>query len=203
MRAPTQVRQAFSSPDWLYEIKFDGYRCMAGIEDGQAELRTKSGANCTHWYPEVAEVLATLPGGPHVIDGEACVLDEWGRSDFNRLEARSKRRKWYAGADQVTLCAFDLLVLDGQRVIDRPLTQRKALLRELLARLPKAEVMYVGDLDADAGLFNQVVMQLKLEGFMAKRRASRYQPGVVSEDWLKIKRPGWQEGRRWKGKKAG
>lgn len=197
MLAPEILRAPFTSDDWLYEIKFDGYRCLAGIEGGQAELRTKSGADCTRWFPEVAAALARLPGGPHVIDGEACVLDDLGRSDFNRLQARARRRRAYPGCDPVTLCAFDLLVYEGERVMGRPLVERKALLQQLLASLPKNGVLYVSDLPADAALFHQVVHGLKLEGVVAKRRASTYQPGVRSADWVKIKRPGWQEGRTW------
>jgi bifunctional non-homologous end joining protein LigD len=81
----------FSSPDWLYEIKFDGYRCMAGIGSGVAELRTKNGTACTHWYPDIAQGLSKLPGGPHLIDGEACVLDDLGRSDFNQRKGAAVR----------------------------------------------------------------------------------------------------------------
>lgn len=190
MHAPETPRAPFTDPEWLYELKFDGYRCMAGIEDGQVQLRTKSGADCTKWFPEVVTALAKIPGGPHVIDGEACVLDEIGRSDFERLRTRASHRRWYPGCDQVTLCAFDILVHDGERVTGLPLVERKALLRQLLADVPKQCVLYVGDLPADESLFNPVVVGLELEGVMAKRRASTYQPGTRSYDWRKIKRKG-------------
>jgi len=194
----TQGGRPFSSPDWIYEIKYDGYRCMARAGGGQpTELRTKTGADCTIWYPEVADLLTMLPGGPHVIDGEACVLDEIGRSDFNRLQTRANRRRWYPGADQVTFCAFDLLYLDGRNVMRVPLLERKAMLRELLAPL-QGLLIFVGDYPAEADLFEKFVLGAKLEGFVAKRLLSPYQPGVISRDWLKIKRPGWQEGRKWK-----
>jgi bifunctional non-homologous end joining protein LigD len=188
--------KAFTDPQWLYEIKFDGYRTLAGA-GGNVQLRTKRGADCTRWYPEVAESLATLPGGPHVIDGEACVLDDIGRSDFNRLQERARRRCWYKDCDQVTLCAFDILVHNGHDVTQRPLVERKQLLQQLLAKVPKRVLLYVGDFSADAGLFDEVVLALRLEGFVAKRKASCYVPGARSPDWRKIKRPGWQEGRRW------
>ena len=64
-------------------------------------------------------------------------------------------------------------------------------------KVPKQVLLFVDDLPADAGLFHQVVIALQLEGFVAKRKASTYQPGARSPDWRKIKRPGWQEGRRW------
>jgi bifunctional non-homologous end joining protein LigD len=108
---------------------------MARVGGGQpTQLRTKSGADCTRWFPEIADLLAVLPGGPHVIDGEACVLDEIGRSDFERLQDRARRRRWYAGADQVTFCAFDLLYLDGRNLMAAPLVERKAMLRSCSRR---------------------------------------------------------------------
>lgn len=200
MQAPEQLGRPFTDPAWLYELKHDGYRCMAGIEDGRARLQTKSGADCTAWFPEIARALASLPGGPHIIDGEACVLDDQGVSDFNRLQERARKRKWYQSAPQVTLCAFDLLVMDGHNLMGLPLVDRKAMLEQLLSGVPKAAVLFVGDLPADAALFKAMVdAGLKIEGVMAKRRDSTYQPGVRSPAWRKIKRTGWQEGRKWKG----
>ena len=197
MRA-TEGGKPFTDPEWIYEVKYDGYRCMARLGGGYpAELRTKSGVECTKWFPEIVDLLAVLPGGPHVIDGEACVLDEIGRSDFERLQARARRRRWHAGADQVTFCAFDLLYLDGRNVMARPLFERKAMLQQLLEPL-KGLAVFVGDFPAEAGLFDQFVLGANLEGFVAKRVDSPYQPGVVSPDWRKVKRPGWQEDRTWR-----
>jgi bifunctional non-homologous end joining protein LigD len=197
MRA-TEGGRPFTHSEWVYEVKYDGYRCMARAGGGQAiELRTKSGVDCTAWFPEIADLLAVLPGGPHVIDGEACVLDEIGRCDFERLQARSRRRRWYAGADQVTYCAFDLLYSDGRNVMALPLAERKAMLLQLLAPL-KDLVVVVGDFPAETSLFDQVVLGTKLEGFVAKRLTSPYTPGAISPDWRKVKRPGWQEGRTWR-----
>jgi bifunctional non-homologous end joining protein LigD len=197
MRA-TEGGKPFTDPAWIYEVKYDGYRCMARAGGGEpTELRTKTGVDCTAWFPEIADLLAVLPGGPHVIDGEACVLDEIGRSDFERLQDRARRRRWFAGSDQVTYCAFDLLYLDGRNVMALELAERKAMLRQLLAPL-KGRLVIVGDFPAEVGLFDQVVLGAKLEGFVAKRLASPYVPGVISKDWRKVKRPGWQEGRTWR-----
>lgn len=199
MQAPQGLRNAFTDPDWLYELKFDGYRCMAGVDGGQVRLQTKAGGDCTAWFPEIADALAKLPGGPHVIDGEACVLDEHGVSDFNRLQERARKRRLYSGAPQVTLMAFDILMRDGRRVMDLPLVRRKQLLEELLAGQPRVHLLYVADLPADADVFKAMLAAgLKIEGVVAKRKTSTYQPGVRSADWVKIKRPGWQEGREWR-----
>jgi ATP-dependent DNA ligase len=199
MQAPEQLYQPFTSPDWLYELKFDGYRCMAGIDKDGVRLLTKAGRDCTKWYPEMVEALQRLPGGPHVIDGEACVLRPDGTSDFNLLQERAKRRRGYPGAPPVTLTAFDILVHDGRLTMNMPLIRRKELLKELLGSVPKVALMFVGHLDADANVFSAMVgVGLEIEGVMAKRRDGIYQPGVRSDSWRKIKRPGWREGRVWK-----
>jgi bifunctional non-homologous end joining protein LigD len=161
---------------------------------------TKAGRDCSAWFPEIGEALAQLPGGPHVIDGEACVLRPDGTSDFNLLQARARKRKPYPGGPLVTYCAFDLLVLDGHSVMGKPLVQRKAMLQDLLAGLPLREVMFVKDLPADANVFAAMVgAGLEIEGVVAKRKDSPYLPGVRSDHWRKIKRAGWQEGRSWRG----
>jgi bifunctional non-homologous end joining protein LigD len=199
MQAPDQLYKPFTSADWIYEIKYDGYRCLAGIEAGQVRLRTKALRDCTDWFPEIALALAAVPGGPHVIDGEACVLGEHGVSDFNRLQERARRRRRVSGAPAVTLCAFDLLQLHGQPTVTLPLEERKELLRELLAGVPRIHVLYVDHLPADAALFAAMVQAgLPIEGVMAKRRESPYLPGVRSDSWRKVKRPGWRDGRIWK-----
>lgn len=186
----------FTHSDWLYELMFDGYRCMVCVMGDDVQLRTKSGADCSRWYPEIVDALRGLPGGPHVIDAEACVLDDIGRSDFNRLHERAARRGWYSGCDSVTLCAFDLLIENGRNIMGLPLVERKARLQRLLAHAPG--VLFVADLPAEAELFAEAVEPLKLEGVVAKHRTSAYAPGVRSPHWLKIKRIGWQEGRRWR-----
>jgi bifunctional non-homologous end joining protein LigD len=212
MRAAEQPCLPFTADDWIYELKHDGYRTIAAIaaEDAgsdnpvldvaaRIDLFTKSGANCSKWFPEVLKALHEIPGGPHVIDGEACVLRPDGTSDFNEFQQRARRRRWYPGAPLVTLCVFDLLVYNGQSVMERPLIERKALLKDLVSPAPKSRILFVGDLPADAKLFEAMVAAgLQFEGVVAKRKDSIYTPGVRSPHWLKIKRPGWQEGREWR-----
>jgi len=182
---------AFGEPDWIYEIKFDGYRLMALIDGGHVELRSRQGADATRWFPELVDSLATLYGGPTILDGEVCVLDEAGRSDFDRLHDRARRRRWYAGADAVTFCVFDLLMVGGDELLQLPLLRRKTSLRRLL-KSPPAHVMPVGHFAAGEGaqIFQQAVIPLGLEGLCAKRTRSLYVPGARSPDWIKIKRAG-------------
>src|SRR6187431_2404743 len=106
-----EERHPFDHPDWLFEIKYDGYRVLATTGE-EARLTTRRGANATAWFPEVAESLKTLPSGC-VIDGEVAVLDDMGRSSFDQLQTRARARRWREDLPFVTYCAFDLLVHRG------------------------------------------------------------------------------------------
>jgi bifunctional non-homologous end joining protein LigD len=182
-------RPPVPTPGWIYELKYDGYRVMARIDHGgHVDLRSRKGYNCTRWYPEVAAGLAQLHG-QHLLDGEVCVLDEFGRSDFARLHVRSRRRKWYAGAAPVAFLAFDLLAFRGVDVRGWPLERRKEALQQLLTPAPPA-VLYVSHLDSDGDQLYANACALQLEGIVCKRLGSPYADGQRNGDWLKVKRPG-------------
>lgn len=150
-------------------------------------LKTQGGADATAWFPELAAALSNLPPGAHILDGEVTVLDEIGRSDFNRVHARALRRRWYPSADPVVLCAFDLLAHKGQDIRALPIEERKRRLRDLLAGAERS-ILFV-DSDPDGEWLFSAVLSLNLEGVVAKRAGSAYVAGE-SSDWLKIKRPG-------------
>ncbi|QYY33432.1 hypothetical protein K2O51_23235 [Cupriavidus pinatubonensis] len=171
---------------WHFEIKYDGYRLLAST-GGAPQLKSRNGANATTWFPELVAVMADLPAG-HIIDGEVCVLDDIGRSDFERLLARARQRGRRSGDDAVAYCVFDLLVRDGRDVRALPLERRKAALRDLLASDPPG-FLYVQDVQ-DGGWLYEAVLTLKLEGVVGKRVGSPYRSGVRSTDWIKVKRPG-------------
>jgi bifunctional non-homologous end joining protein LigD len=182
----------FAQSGWIYELKFDGYRLVAGLHDGQVKLATRKGADATRWFPEVVQGLAQIPGGPaRPLAVQVCVLDELGRSDFNRRQDRARRRCFYPECDAVTFCAFDLIARDGHSLIGLPVEQRKLQLHQLLTPMPGV-ILYVGHFDAQHGrvVFEQAVHQLKLEGLVAKRLGSPYRPGERSPDGMKVKRPG-------------
>lgn len=184
----TERRSVPAAPGWLYELKHDGYRVLARLEGGQTALRTRNGADCTTWYPEVSGALQGVPG-THIIDGEVCVLDDLGRPDFERLQDRSRRRGKPAGADPVAYLVFDLLMHRGKDIRRWPVERRKAQLQELLASVPHS-VLYVQHIEQGGeDLYRQACM-LKLEGIVAKRIGSPYACGVRNADWIKVKRPG-------------
>lgn len=179
----------FSDPDWLFEIKHDGYRVLAEWDSAAVYLQSRNGADATAWFPEVATSLAHIGAGRHVVDGEMCVLDDIGRSDFNRLHARARMRGWRPGADPVVFCVFDVLVHGGQSVMGLPLSERKKRLAKLFEHKPPSTLV-VSDFEGEGRLLYAQAVQLKLEGIVAKRKGSLYVPGQRTADWLKIKRPG-------------
>ncbi|MGO4302153.1 ATP-dependent DNA ligase [Cupriavidus sp. RAF12] len=172
--------------DWLYEIKFDGYRVLAST-GSSARLRSRGGADATRWFPEVVAAMADMASGS-ILDGEVCVLDEFGRSDFNRLHARARRKGWYEGADLVVYCVFDVLVAKGKDIRSSPLEIRKATLAKLL-RAHSNQVLHVTGVEDGEWLYRSA-LDLELEGVVGKRLGSPYLAGVRSPDWIKVKRPG-------------
>ncbi|WP_454735340.1 ATP-dependent DNA ligase [Cupriavidus necator] len=181
-------------PGWHFEIKYDGYRMLAttGIAP---RLMSKSGADATSWFPELVTAMAQLPPG-HILDGEVCVLDDIGRSDFERLHARARRKGWYKGADAAVYCVFDLLIGKGMDLRGQPLEQRKAALRKLIGP-PAPGLLFVDSVEDGAWLYGHA-LSLRLEGVVGKRSGSTYQDGVRSPDWVKVKRPGAVPPRRFK-----
>ena len=190
-----------NAPGWAYEIKFDGYRLLAEFGQGKCELMTRNGAKATAWFPEITRPLSLMtafPGGPYVVDGEVCVLDDMGRSDFDRLHARAKRRSWYGGCDPVVFCVFDLLVDRGNDITTTPYLERKARLHRLFDPTPPG-VLVVGHFEAHGqALYDGAVLPLALEGLVAKRADGPYSPGIRSSEWVKVKRPGAVPAERFK-----
>lgn len=184
-----RVVKSFPGNDYLAEIKYDGYRTLAGVDVGGARLKSRNGADASAWFPEVTESLAELGRGRNVVDGEMCVLDEIGRPDFDALHSRASRRRWAAGDPPVVYCVFDVLLLDGQPVMHFPLVERKALLKSLLTPAP-ARVLYVDHFVGNVGWLYTRAAALELEGVVAKKADSIYLPGRRTDAWLKLKRPG-------------
>jgi bifunctional non-homologous end joining protein LigD len=137
---PTRVSKPPVGPEWVHEVKHDGYRLIARKRDGRVRLFTRRGYDWTQRYPRIASAVAALRTASAEVDGEAVFCDGTGVADFERLHSR-------AYDDQVFLYAFDLLELDGEDWRPRPLAERKAKLSKLIAKAP-AGIRYNEHLEA-------------------------------------------------------
>src|SRR6266566_7582821 len=188
MLAETRERP-FSKPGWLFELKVDGYRIRAAREDGAARLVTRNGHDIAATFPEIARAVVALPYEGFVLDGELVVPDDAGRPSFQRLQNRAKvtraievRRA--AIESPAVLYVFDLLAFAGFDLRPLPLERRKSLLERVLPRVGPLKYLEHFAKDGEA-LYEQVV-QLGLEGIVAKKADSPYRAGR-SPNWLKIR----------------
>ena len=171
--------------DWTFEVKWDGYRAVGYVRAGEAKLVSRNGNDLTGRFPDIAKALGRAAKSPDcVVDGEVCALDENGRPSFSAMQQ---------GAPGTPLVyeVFDVLELDGEPVLDRPLAERRLLLAGLLDKRV-ANVQISGAFDDGEALFTAAQEQ-HLEGVMAKKAGSRYAEGRRTRDWLKIKTHGEQE----------
>lgn len=184
-----RVLEPFDSPEFLFEIKWDGTRCLAFVEEPRLRLVNRRKAEMAARYPELAG-LRGLPAGT-LLDAEVVVL-EGGKPSFNRLAQREhiiepERIAMRAQRLPATLVAFDVLYDAGANVMAEPLSDRRQRLRELIGRLKDPHVIASEHVVGHGRQYFAAAEQHGLEGVMAKRLASRYQPGKRSRDWLKIK----------------
>ena len=178
----------FDDPQWIFEIKYDGYRLLGGKEGGKAALVSRNHNDFTGVFPEIAEVLEALPYDDFLLDGEVVVHDAQGLPSFAGMQQRGRlTREKDIGRAAVqwpaTLYAFDLLLFDGYDLRGLPLVERKRLLAELL---PTAGPIRFSEHIEGAGtaMFEQL-KRLGLEGLVAKRARSVYS-GRRSTDWIKV-----------------
>ncbi|HWS58960.1 MAG TPA: DNA ligase, partial [Actinotalea sp.] len=169
-------------PQWSYELKWDGVRALADTTSGGLRLRTRRGRDTTAAYPELAG-LGGLQGA--VLDGEIVVMSG-GVPSFEALAERMHvrdpaRAALLARASPVTYVVFDVLRLYGVDLTGRPLDERRSVLDRLV--LPERTI--VSPVYPDADELWQVTLEHGLEGVLAKRRTSTYQPGRRSPDWVK------------------
>ena len=161
---------------WSYEVKFDGYRTLALKEGSQVKLLSRNLKDATRLYPSVAREVARLQVASVVLDGEVVAIDEEGRPSFQALH--------HQAAHTLVYYAFDLLHFDGRDLTATPLDERRDLLAQVLngSRLLRSE-----PLPGTPAQIEKAVRELQLEGVVAKRRNSRYEPGKRSRSWVKVK----------------
>ena len=170
---------------WLFEVKWDGYRALAHVSQGEARLTSRKGNDLTARFPAVAREIARAVKTPDcVLDGEICALDEQGRSSFSAMQQGKP-------GTAIVYFVFDLLELEGEPLVDLPLIERWRRLEKLLDRRNRTVRPSETFEDGDALL--EAAKQQGLEGIMAKRADSRYGVGRRTRDWLKIKTHGRQE----------
>jgi bifunctional non-homologous end joining protein LigD len=182
--APALMTLVDRPPDgeqWLFEIKYDGYRMVARIERGKARIYSRNGKEWTNAFSSVADALAALPVKSSWIDGEVCALDAQGRTSFQALQSALATH-----GSGLTYFAFDVVYRNGYDLRKVPLTERKALLREIIGK--GTDVVRLGPEVSGAGdEFFRQACALGLEGIVCKRVDSSYGAGVRTRDWVKVK----------------
>jgi bifunctional non-homologous end joining protein LigD len=198
----TLTDAAFDDPAWGYEVKWDGYRVEAVVHDGRVRLWTRNRIDAATYFPDLADAADWIDAHEAVVDGEVVAFDPEGRPDFSLLQDRTGLRgleaatgrrapdgprpsKEERAAIPIVYMAFDLLHLDGRSLLAVPLEQRKGALRRVLR--PHSMVRYASHVVAEGEAFVRAAAERGLEGVVAKRLASRYEPGRRSRDWLKVK----------------
>lgn len=171
--------KAFDDPKWIFEIKWDGYRAIADIKGTKTRLYSRNGLSFANKYPTVFEALRKIKK-KLVLDGEIVALDEQGMPNFQLLQQYGER-------DDVPLVyyVFDCLYVNGKSIENKPLLERKKLLKELL---PENDVIIFCDhIEGKGKEFFKLMKQRGLEGMIAKRAASSYHENSRSDEWLKVK----------------
>jgi bifunctional non-homologous end joining protein LigD len=178
----TLATKPFDDDDWLFEIKWDGFRVQAVVDDGKARILTRNLNDAAAYFPR----LLGSPGRwieatQAIVDGEVVAVDEDGRPDFSLLQTKLGDKE----ANGLVYQAFDLLYLDGRSLLDVPLEDRKRLLKSVLKDHPR--VRFASHVVGEGKTFFEAASKLGVEGMVAKLRRSRYEPGRRTGAWLKIK----------------
>ncbi len=176
----------FDDPEWIYEIKWDGYRAIAEIKKGNIKLYSRNGLSFLDLYPEIDEALQKIKGDV-ILDGEIVVLDKEGKPSFQSLQNFADDRSL-----PIRYYVFDCLSLSGKDITNSSLLERK---NAIVKVLPKSEYLKYSDhVEANGKkFFKEIVKMDGLEGMIAKKVTSIYEEGRRSKNWLKIKNHNTQE----------
>jgi len=168
---------------WVHEIKFDGYRLLAHVRNGKVRLITRAGNDWTKKFRPIEHAISELKCANAVVDGEAVIVDEAGKTHFQALQQAIKERKYSA----LAFFVFDLLFLDGEDLRSQPLLQRKEMLGKLLKTSKASKVIRFSDhVEGSGHDVQQQACRLGLEGVVSKQAGAPYVSGR-SRSWLKIK----------------
>lgn len=178
----TLVAKPPAHDEWLYELKFDGYRALALKDGSEVNLLSSNAKNFSRRFPEIAEAVAELPASAAIFDGEIVALDDEGRSSFQLLQAIE------LGEERPPLAyyIFDLLHHDGVDLRGKPLHERRQQLAALLKGAAEP-IRYSAEIRGDPKRLLKMVGERGLEGIIGKERESRYESGRRSHSWIKLK----------------
>ena len=168
---------------WIHELKYDGYRILARVDESGARLLTRNEQDWTDRYPVIARALKPLQDRGVILDGEVVWVNEDGSYDFQRLQNALNKTN---GPGSLAYFVFDLLYLDGEDLRPLPLLERKAKLRALLEPMAAGPVLYSGHMEEDGAGFLAASCGSQLEGIVSKRADSPYVGGRVAS-WVKSK----------------
>jgi bifunctional non-homologous end joining protein LigD len=181
----TLVEEIPRGRDWLFEVKWDGYRALAYVAGGEVVLKSRRGNDFTSRFEVVAKEIPKAVKTPDcVLDGEVCALDPEGRSSFSAMQQGK-------ASTPLVYYVFDLLELEGEPLLDLPIEERRERLEALLDKRNKT--VRLSEFFDDGKALLGAVEEQGLEGIIAKRIGSRYAAGKRTRDWLKIKTHGGQE----------
>jgi DNA ligase D-like protein (predicted ligase) len=167
-------------PEWLIELKLDGYRALAIKSGGKVQLRSRNDNDFNSRYPGIVKALTSMPDET-VIDGEIVALDEDGRPSFNTLQNHGP------ASLPLHFFIFDLLILQGRDVMAEPLVKRRELIEKHVLPNLADPIRYSPILEATLAHLIRSVKEQGLEGLVAKRRDSKYEPGLRSGAWQKMR----------------
>lgn len=174
------IDEPFDDKDWLYEIKWDGYRAIADLTTKDIALYSRNGNDFVYTYPLVVDALKKIKASV-IFDGEIVVLNEEGFPDFQKIQNYENNTNF-----PLQYQVFDLLSLNGQSLYDVPLIERKELLRQVIDKNNNV-IKFSGHILEKGKDFFDLATEKNLEGVMAKKMDSQYYPGKRTNEWLKIK----------------
>ena len=165
MKAQPTDKPAFDSPEWLFEIKWDGYRAIAEVSKSGNKLYSRNGLTFDKAYPKIFEGLKAIKENA-VIDGEIVVFDENGKPNFQKLQNYQSRDKF-----TIQYFVFDILALEGNSLANRPLIERKEILKRFL---PASNVIkYCDHVEGEGKMLFKEMQKMNLEGMIAKKKNSK------------------------------
>lgn len=169
----------FDSKDWIYEIKWDGYRAVAEVKGDEIKLYSRNGIDFSERFPAIFQSLKKITHDA-VLDGEIVLLNEKNLPDFQKLQHYENHLNY-----PLVYYVFDILSLDGKNMEELPLTARKEILKKLLKKNPN--IRYCDHVEEQGIAFLEKAKEQGLEGIIAKQKDSTYKRGYRSKEWLKLK----------------